>query len=154
VTSNGRGGRRYLPYAFTEQGVAQLSTVLRSRRAIDVNIEIVRVFVRLRQLVASDADLARRLDDLERKYAVHDVEILKILEAIRQLMLPPVNRARVDWASPPLHPSATIRTTFKPGPVRPARAPALVRRSTRLRRARLGRFFMPARDPTEGQGHE
>jgi len=65
VTSNRerrRGGRRYLPYAFTEQGVAMLSSVLRSKRAIQVNVEIMRAFVRLRQMLASHADLARKLD--------------------------------------------------------------------------------------------
>ena len=59
------GGRRYLPYAFTEQGVAMLSSVLRSERAVRVNIEIMRVFVRLRQVMSSRTDLIRRLDQLE-----------------------------------------------------------------------------------------
>ena len=69
ATSNkGRGGRRYAPYAFTEQGVAMLSSVLHSQRAIDVNVEIMRAFVRLRQMLASNAQLARRLDALEKKY--------------------------------------------------------------------------------------
>src|SRR5262245_7584302 len=70
VTSKrgGRGGRRYAPYAFTEQGVAMLSSVLRSNRAVRVNIEIMRAFVRLRQIVKSNAELGRRLDALERKY--------------------------------------------------------------------------------------
>jgi hypothetical protein len=90
ATSNGRGGRRYLPYAFTEQGVAMLSSVLRSTRAVAVNIEIMRTFVALREVIASNADLARRLENLERKYGVHDARILEIFEAIRQLMLPPV----------------------------------------------------------------
>src|SRR5213079_1986973 len=67
-TSKGRGGRRHLPYAFTEQGVAMLSSVLRSPRAVRVNIEIMRAFVRLRQWLASNAELAKRLDDLEKKY--------------------------------------------------------------------------------------
>ncbi len=60
--------RKYAPYAFTEQGVAMLSSVLRSKRAIRVNVEIMRAFVRLRQLLASHKDLARRLDDLEKRY--------------------------------------------------------------------------------------
>lgn len=62
------GGRRYPPYAFTEQGVAMLSSVLRSQRAIRVNIEIMRAFVRLRQMLASNVELARRIDELEKKY--------------------------------------------------------------------------------------
>src|SRR5262245_40842854 len=87
VTSKiGRGGRRYLPYAFTEQGVAMLSSVLRSKRAVEVNIEIMRAFVRLRQLLSSHAGLARKLDDLEKKY---DKQFAIVFEAIRKLMQPP-----------------------------------------------------------------
>ncbi len=79
------GGRRYLPYAFTEQGVAMLSSVLRSSRAVQVNIEIMRAFVRLRRLVDSNAELRRRLDELEKKY---DAQFASVFEAIRQLMQP------------------------------------------------------------------
>ena len=69
VTSKiGRGGRRYLPYAFTEQGVAMLSSVLYSDRAVDVNLQIMRAFVKLREMIASHKDLAKRLDELEKKY--------------------------------------------------------------------------------------
>ena len=94
VTSNaqpGRGGRRYAPYAFTEQGVAMLSTVLSSRRAIAVNIEIMRAFVRLRLILASNKELARRLDKLE---AETDVKFTAVFEAIRQLMTPPEPKKR------------------------------------------------------------
>ena len=73
-------------YAFTEQGVAMLSSVLRSPRAVRVNIEIMRAFVRLRQLLASHAELARKLDDLEKKY---DAQFKVVFEALRQLMTPP-----------------------------------------------------------------
>jgi hypothetical protein len=87
VTSNRRrGGRRYRPYAFTEQGVAMLSSVLRSERAVKVNIEIMRAFVRLRQLLASHADLARKLEALERKY---DAQFKVVFDAIRKLMAAP-----------------------------------------------------------------
>ena len=79
------GGRRYLPYAFTEQGVAMLSGVLHSRRAIQVNVEIMRTFVRLRQLLASNAQLARKLEALEKKY---DAQFKVVFDAIRQLMSP------------------------------------------------------------------
>ena len=79
----GRGGRRYLPYVFTEQGVAMLSTVLNSERAILVNIEIMRAFVKLRQLLASSAELSRRLDELESKY---DKQFRVVFDAIRNLM--------------------------------------------------------------------
>jgi hypothetical protein len=85
-TSHGRGGRRYLPYAFTEQGVAMLSCVLRSPRAVEVNIEIMRAFVRLREMLQSNAQLARRLAALERKY---DAQFRIVFDAIRELMKPP-----------------------------------------------------------------
>jgi hypothetical protein len=99
VTSNQpRGGRRYLPYAFTEQGVAMLSSVLRSDRAIAVNIQIMRAFVRMRELIGSNRELARRFEELERrlekKLATHDEAIVAILAAIRQLMDPPVRKRR------------------------------------------------------------
>jgi len=85
VTSNGRGGRRYLPYVFTEQGVAMLSSVLRSPRAVQVNIEIMRAFVRLRSLLASHEQLAAKLVALEKKY---DVQFKVVFDAIRALMEP------------------------------------------------------------------
>ena len=82
-----RRGLRYSPMAFTEQGVAMLSSVLRSKRAVSVNIEIMRAFVKLRQLLASNAKLARRLDELEGKY---DKQFRIVFDAIRELMAPPV----------------------------------------------------------------
>jgi phage regulator Rha-like protein len=95
----GRGQhRKYLPYAFTEQGVAMLSSALRSERAIAVNIQIMRAFVRMRELLASNRALARRLDELEarleKKLATHDQAIAAILSAIRQLMHPPIPKRR------------------------------------------------------------
>lgn len=81
-----RGGRRYPPYVFTEQGIAMLSSVLHSRRAIQVNIEIMRAFVRLRQMLASNAGLARKLVALEKKY---DAQFRVVFDAIRELMTPP-----------------------------------------------------------------
>ncbi len=77
---------KYRPYAFTEQGVAMLSSVLRSERAVLVNVEIMRAFVRMRQILASHADLARKLDALEKKY---DIQFKAVFDAIRQLMAPP-----------------------------------------------------------------
>jgi hypothetical protein len=96
VTSKnpGRGGRRYPPYAFTEQGVAMLSSVLGSERAIAANIQIMRAFVRMRQMLASNTALARKLDELERKYQHHDEAIAAILSAIRELMNPPEPKRR------------------------------------------------------------
>lgn len=80
------GGRRYRPYAFTEQGVAMLSSVLRSERAVRVNIEIMRAFVRLRHVMSTQVDLLRRLDELEQRY---DSQFKAVFEALRQLMSPP-----------------------------------------------------------------
>ncbi len=84
----GRGHhRKYLPYVFTEQGVAMLSSVLSSERAIDVNIAIMRAFVKLREMIVSHKDLAKRLDDIEKKY---DAQFRVVFDAIRELMSPPV----------------------------------------------------------------
>ena len=89
VISSWGGLRRAYPYAFTEQGVAMLSSVLNSPRAIKVNIEIMRAFVRLRQLLASHKELARKLEELERHLIDHDEQIQAIFSAIRQLMAQP-----------------------------------------------------------------
>ena len=88
VTLNqGRGKhRKYLPYAFTEQGVAMLSSVLNSDRAVEVNIQIIRVFVQLREMIASHKDLAKRLNELEKKY---DAQFQIVFDAIRELIVPP-----------------------------------------------------------------
>ena len=85
VTSSSWGGRRSLPTAFSEQGVAMLSSVLRSHRAVQVNVEIMRAFVRLRRMLESNAELSRKLDTLERKY---DGQFRAVFEAIRELMTP------------------------------------------------------------------
>jgi ORF6N domain-containing protein len=85
---NGRGRhRKYEPYVFTEQGVAMLSSVLKSPGAIQVNIAIMRAFVQLREILATHKDLARKLEDMEKKY---DVQFRQVFEAIRQLMIPPL----------------------------------------------------------------
>jgi hypothetical protein len=86
MSSRKHRGRSYLPYAFTEHGVAMLSSVLRSPRAVQVNIAIMRAFVRLRELLLTNADLARKLADLERRY---DSQFKAVFDAIRQLMAPP-----------------------------------------------------------------
>jgi len=88
VTSKGKGGRRYAPYVFTEHGVAMLSGVLNSPRAIAVNIEIMRAFIRLRQALSTHSDLSRRLDGLEQKY---DSQFKIVFDAIRQLMATPTD---------------------------------------------------------------
>jgi hypothetical protein len=85
---------KYLPHAFTEQGVAMLSSVLRSERAIQVNVEIMRTFVRLREMIASHKDLARRLSELEMKYDAH---FKSVFDAIRQLMAPREPARRIGF---------------------------------------------------------
>lgn len=84
--SDPRGGTRYAPMAFTEQGVAMLSTVLNSPRAIQVNIAIMRAFVRLRHILSTHADLARKMEELEKKY---DAQFRVVFDALRELMNPP-----------------------------------------------------------------
>jgi hypothetical protein len=104
VTSSWGGLRRAAPYAFTEHGVAMLSSVLRSRQAIKVNIEIMRVFVRLRQMLGSNAELARKLEALEKKY---DAQLKVVFDAIRELMTPPEpNRRQIGFRSGSSKPSS------------------------------------------------
>jgi hypothetical protein len=86
VTLKPHGGRRTLPYAFTEQGVAMLSSVLRSPRAVEVNIAIMRTFVQLRRLMDSNALLAEKIEALEAKYADHDQQFQLVFDAIKQLI--------------------------------------------------------------------
>jgi hypothetical protein len=89
ISKPGRGGLRYCPYAFTEQSVAMLSSVLNSERAVKVNIAIMRAFVKLRETLETNRELARKFAELESRVGKHDEEIAAILEAIRQLMAPP-----------------------------------------------------------------
>jgi hypothetical protein len=89
ISNKGRGGRRFLPYVFTEQGVAMLSSVLRSERAIRVNILIMRAFVKIRQAIVTNRELAEKFTELERRSARHDNEIRAIFEAIKKLIAPP-----------------------------------------------------------------
>jgi hypothetical protein len=91
ISKIGRGGRRYLPHAFTEQGVAMLSSVLRSSRAVEVNIAIMRTFVQLRRLMDSNADLSRKIETLEKKY---DEKFAVVFAAIKQLITPPASPKR------------------------------------------------------------
>jgi len=91
VTSSWGGARRATPYAFTEQGVAMLSGVLHSKRAVQVNIAIMRAFVKLRELLASHHNFSRRLDEMEKKY---DAQFRVVFDAIRQMMSPPAKPSR------------------------------------------------------------
>src|SRR5438067_11453123 len=88
ISKTGRGGRRTRPYAFTEQGVAMLSSVLKSERAIEVNIAIMRAFVKLRETLETNRELARKFSELEKHVGKHDDEIAAIIDAIRRLMAP------------------------------------------------------------------
>ena len=100
ISKKGRGGRRHLPYAFTEQGVAMLSSVLRSERAVMVNVAIMRTFVKLRSMLASNRKLARHLDTLEKKY---DTQFKVVFVAIRKLMEEPPSppfRKRIGFHDP------------------------------------------------------
>jgi hypothetical protein len=89
TSSNRHGGVRYRPYAFTEQGVAMISSVLNSERAVKVNIAIMRAFIKLRGVLETNRELARKFAELEKRVGKHDEKIDAILEAIRQLMAPP-----------------------------------------------------------------
>ena len=91
TSKQGRGGRRYAPLVFTEQGIAMLSTVLNSERAIQVNIEIMRAFVRLREMIATHKELARKLEALEKRY---DAQFRVVFDAIRELTAPPTPKKR------------------------------------------------------------
>lgn len=86
---SGRGGRRYLPYVFTEQGVAMLSSVLNSERAIEVNIAIMRAFVKLREMLLSNEELNQKFAALERKFAVHDAQFKIVFDELRKLISAP-----------------------------------------------------------------
>jgi ORF6N domain len=98
ATSKSRGGRRYLPYAFTEHGAIQAANVLNSPRAIEMSLYVVRAFVQLRELLSSNKELAKRLDQLEarieKKLATHDEAIAAMLSAIRELMAAPSPKRR------------------------------------------------------------
>ena len=98
VISKGKGGRRSLPYAFTEHGVIMAANVLNSERAVQASVEVVNAFIRLRQMLASNVELSRRLDDLESKY---DRQFKVVFDAIRQLMSPPLpGRKQIGFRSP------------------------------------------------------
>ena len=94
----GRGGRRYLPYAFTEHGAIMAATILNSPRAVEMSVYVVRAFVKLRELLSSNRELARRFQQLEarldKRLTEHDVAIAAILSAIRELMNPPAPKRR------------------------------------------------------------
>ncbi len=89
VISKGRGGRRFRPYAFTEQGVAMLSSVLNSERAIHVNIQIMRTFTKIKEMLAGNEMLRRRIEELERKFEKHDKQFKIVFQAMREVLEAP-----------------------------------------------------------------
>jgi hypothetical protein len=103
TSSSGYGGRRKLPWVFTEQGVAMLSSVLRSARAARVNVEIMRAFVRLRRLLATPGELVQQLNKLAETVQLHDNQIAAIAQVLRQMMEKPPERpkGRIGFQSPP-----------------------------------------------------
>lgn len=101
TSNNGRGGRRYLPYAFTEHGAIMAATVLNSKRAIQMSIFVVRAFVRIREALATSRQIAVKLAELERRIANHDTDIQELVQAIQELMAPPPRTGRnIGFASP------------------------------------------------------
>lgn len=91
------GGTRKLPHVFTEQGVAMLSSILKSDRAVDVNIVIMRTFVQLREMLSSNKELSKKLDDLERKVSSHDQAITGLIHAIRELAKPEGKKNKIGF---------------------------------------------------------
>jgi hypothetical protein len=102
ATSNkGRGGRRYLPHAFTEHGAIMAATVLNSKRAVQMSVFVVRAFVRLREMLATNQQLAAKIEELEDRLGKHDGTILELIQAIRRLMIPPrTPRRRIGFQLP------------------------------------------------------
>jgi hypothetical protein len=92
ISNTGRGGRRYMPFAFTEHGVVMLSSVLKSERAVQMNLLIVRVFVRLREMLSTHKDLAHKMQELERQQKNHGQQIATVYTMVRRLMDPPRKR--------------------------------------------------------------
>jgi phage regulator Rha-like protein len=97
----GRGGRRYAPYAFTEHGAIMAATVLNSERAVEMSVFVVRAFVRLREVLSTNQQLAGKIDELEQRLDTHDASIQELIEAIRELMAPdPATGRRIGFQLP------------------------------------------------------
>jgi hypothetical protein len=97
----GRGGRRYAPYAFTEHGAIMAATVLNSERAVEMSVFVVRAFVRLREVLSTNQQLAGKIDELEQRLDTHDASIQELIEAIRELMTPdPASGRRIGFELP------------------------------------------------------
>jgi phage regulator Rha-like protein len=101
TSKTGRGGRRYAPYAFTEHGAIMAATVLNSERAVEMSVFVVRAFVRLREMLATNHQLASKIDELEQRLDTHDASIQELIEAIRELMAPePAKGRRIGFQLP------------------------------------------------------
>jgi hypothetical protein len=111
ISKTGRGGRRYLPYAFTEHGTAMAAAVLNSPRAVEVSVAVVRAFVRLRQILASNRQLASKVEEIERRLATHDKtlrgqgENIKTLIAVIENLLPDMTEKQIGFRSKKLPPA-------------------------------------------------
>jgi len=102
TSKTGRGGRRYSPYAFTEHGAIMAATVLNSERAVEMSVFVVRAFVRLREMLATNQQLASKIDELEQRLDTHDASIQELIEAIRELMAPePAIGRKIGFQLPP-----------------------------------------------------
>lgn len=105
TSKSGRGGRRYAPYAFTEHGAIMAATVLNSERAVEMSVFVVRAFVRLREMLATNEKLAAKIDELEQRLDTHDASIQDLIEAIRQMMLPePATGRKIGFVLPAAKP--------------------------------------------------
>jgi len=102
TTKNGRGGRRSLPYAFTEHGAIMAATGLNSKQAVEMSVFVVRAFVRLREMLAENKELASRIQALEKHLGTHDSKIQGIITVIKKLMNPPRRRSQIGFTVPPL----------------------------------------------------
>ena len=102
TSKKGRGGRRYPPYAFTEHGAIMAATVLNSKRAVEMSVFVVRAFVRMREMLAKNRQLAAKIDELDRRLETHDSAIQDLIEAIKELMIPEaVPRRKIGFLPPP-----------------------------------------------------
>ena len=102
TSKKGRGGRRYLPYAFTEHGAIMAATVLNSARAVEMSVFVVRAFVRMREMVAKNRQLAAKINELDRRLETHDTAIQEIIEAIKELMVPEgPSKRKIGFQLPP-----------------------------------------------------
>jgi hypothetical protein len=102
ISKKGRGGRRYPPYAFTEHGAIMAATVLNSKRAVEMSVFVVRAFVRMREMLAKNRQLAAKVNELDRRLETHDTAIQEIIDAIKELMVPdPPSKRKIGFQLPP-----------------------------------------------------